>query len=257
MLNWVVLFVSIVGAGAQPGDPITVSAAVSLREVLTEIASDYEASTGQRVTFNFGSTGRLAQQIEQGAPVDLFISASESQMVRLIDAGAVDRASSVVVARNRLVVIVPADARFVPDRLASLADPRIRRIAIGQPATVPAGEYALGALERSGVAGAVRDRLIQGANVRQVMDYVMRGEVDGGLVYRTDAVAAGAGVKVAFVVDDALHAPIVYLAAIVTTSRRADAAGAFVAYLRSDPAVARMRHRGFITDAPATQPAGR
>lgn len=255
MVKWLIGLLAAVFSSSLQAQEITVSAAVSLRDALTEIAQDYERETGTRVVLNFGASGRLAQQIVEGAPVDLFIAAAESQMQRLRDAGRADPDDAAVIARNALVVIVPANARFMPQQVSELTDPRLRRIAVGQPAVVPAGEYAMAALARSAIADTLRGRLVQGTNVRQVLDYVAREEVEAGIVYATDARAAGERVRVAFMIESSLHDPIVYPAAVVAGSRQSAGARSFLQYLQSDGARKRFAAHGFAPPMPTTRPA--
>jgi molybdate transport system substrate-binding protein len=141
---------------------------------------------------------------------------------------------------------VPATTTDPPKAVTDLADARFRRIAIGHPQTVPAGRYAMQALVRLGIDRAMEDRLIYGSNVRQVQDYVARGEVDAGFVYRTDALRAGQSVKVAAAVDESQHDPIRYTASIVTTSPRPEAARRLIEQLVSDHAATTFARHGFV-----------
>jgi molybdate transport system substrate-binding protein len=232
-------------AVASAGQTIAVSAAISLKPALAEIAADYEAKTGDRVQLHFGSSGQLAAQVKEGAPVDAFVSAADRQVEDLVDAKLADAATRTVVAGNALVLIVPADATDPPASLSQLADKKVGRVAIGQPRTVPAGEYAAQALAALKLDARLSDRLVYGSNVRQVLDYVQRGEVDAGLVYRTDVTAAGEKVKVVADVEPALHAPIVYPAVVVSASKKQAAAKRFLQHLRSPEAQAVFAAKGF------------
>ena len=124
-------------------DQVTISAAISLKEAMNEIAQLYQIQTHNAADVNFGASGTLAVQIEQGAPVDLFISAGNKEVDALIAAGLVDPTSREVVAGNQLVLIVPADSRNPPKSFDELLDARFRHIAIGEPRIVPAGQYAM------------------------------------------------------------------------------------------------------------------
>ena len=237
------------------GERITVFAAVSLKDALTEVEKQYEAANpGDDVEFSFGASGQLMAQIKEGAPADVFISAAEKQVTELIDAKLADESSRAPVASNRLVLIVPADAAKPVAVFSDLADARVKRIAIGQPRTVPAGEYAAQALAKLNVLDAVRERLVYGANVRQVLDYVSRGEVDAGIVYATDAMT-DANVKVVATADGSLHDAIVYPAVLVRRDGRTSAgARRFLDHLKAEPTRAVLRKRGFATTAPTTRP---
>jgi molybdate transport system substrate-binding protein len=212
---------------------LIVSAASSLQDALPEIAAGFEKQTGTAVRFNFLASGQLAAQIEQGAPVDLFISASPAQIQELAARNLVF-GQSVDLAGNELALIVPKNAQNAPKDFFDLSDPRIKRICIGEPSAVPAGNYAGQVLRKLGLADAVQTRLIYGANVRQVLQYVERGEVDAGIVYASDAKAAGNAVKVVATADPKWHAPIIYEAAVIDASDKKNEARDFLKYILSD-----------------------
>jgi len=235
------------------GDSITVSTAISMKDALEEVARSYEARSGDDVQLNFGSSGQLMTQIARGAPVDVFISAAEEQMDQLARDKQIDPQTRVDVAGNRLVLIVPGDPTGAPTSFEGLADKRFKRISIGQPESVPAGKYAMQVLTRLDLIDAVRERLVSGANVRQVLRYVERGEVEAGIVYRTDVLAAGK-VCVVATADASWHDPIRYPAAVVSASKHPEAARRFVEFLRRDEAQQILHRHGF-TSPPATQPA--
>jgi molybdate transport system substrate-binding protein len=172
-----------------------------------------------------------------------------------------------VLACNRLVLIVPAEAKHPPKAFTALAEASVKRVSIGQPRTVPAGEYAREVLDKLKVSDALAGRLVYGANVRQVLAYVERGEVDAGIVYKTDAVEAGPRVRVMAEAQEAWHAPIVYPAVIVKASGHREAAARFEAYLQSAGARKIFEGAGFTApvgavgekaagDGPATKPDG-
>ncbi|HEY8666347.1 MAG TPA: molybdate ABC transporter substrate-binding protein [Tepidisphaeraceae bacterium] len=252
-MRWLGLLV-LVGMAVRAGAAtIEVSAAASLQEALTEIARAYEHDSGDTIRLNFGASGQLLAQITHGAPVDLFISAAQAQMDELKKARLI-AGEDHLIARNTLVLIVPASAANPPANFADLTDARFGRIAMGQPKTVPAGEYAMQTIKALKIADAVKPRLVYGLNVRQVLDYVERGEVDAGIVYATDAIAAGEKVKVAAAADEKLHEPIVYSAAVLRDAPQPAAAGAFLAYLSTRPAQAILQKKGFAPPSP-TPPA--
>jgi molybdate transport system substrate-binding protein len=232
-------------ARAEDPPALRISAAISLKDALGDIAEAYQAETGQKVELNLGASGQLMLQIREGAPVDLFISAGQKQVDDLINAKRVDAASRRVVAENALVLIVPNDATNAPKSFDDLKSERVKRIAIGQPRTVPAGEYAMQVLQSLKIASAVKDRLIYGANVRQVLDYVARGEVDAGIVYKTDAELFAKEVKVIATADEKWHQPIEYPAVIVKDSAHADAAEKFLKYLSEPEAQKTLAKYGF------------
>jgi len=230
----------------QPAGPsaLLVSAASSLQDALPEIAAGFEKETGQAVRFNFLASGQLAAQIEQGAPVDLFISASPTQ-VQELQARDLIFGQSVDIAGNELALIVPKGAQNAPKDFFDLADPKFKRISIGEPGAVPAGNYAGEVLRKLGLAAQVKPRLIYGANVRQVLQYVQRGEVDAGIVYVSDAREAGDAVQVVATADPKWHSPIIYEAAVIAASDNKALARDFIKYILSDSGWAIMLKHGF------------
>lgn len=223
---------------------LTVSAASSLAESFEEIARAYErANPGTQVDLNFAASGVLLQQIVRGAPVDVFASADETTLQQAVQAGAVAAGTRQVFARNTLWVVVPPAARQRPTTLAALAGRQVRRVAIGNPASVPVGRYAQGALQAAGLWPAVQAKAITTQNVRQSLDYVARGEVDAGFVYATDAQAAGTRVARAFEVP--VQGGIRYPLAPVVHSRRPGDAQRFIAFVRSPQGQAILRRHGF------------
>ena len=245
----------LVVASAAAAETITVAAAISLKDALAKAAERYRADTGESVELTVGSSGQLASQIANGAPVDLFLSAANKQVDELIKQGVLDEATRKVVAGNALVLVVPADAKSPPASLKELAQGATGKVAIGEPRSVPAGQYAEQALKSAGVAEALKDRLVLGTNVRQVLDYVERGEVSAGLVYATDVVGAGAKaggakVRVACEIAAGEHEPIVYPAAVVKASRRRAAAAKFLDYLASEKGQACLKEFGFTPPPP-------
>lgn len=240
------------GCGRAPerearGEPVvlTLSAAASLREAVTELAGRYEAAhPGTTVRVNLGASGALRQQIEQGARVDVFVSAAEGPMDALAERGLVDPATRADLAGNALVVVVPRGSTAVED-FRDLASPRVGRVALGAPASVPAGEYALEVLRALGVAAAVEAKAVYAQNVRQVLAYVESGNVDAGIVYATDA-AASSRVTVAAAAPPGSHRPIVYPLAVVRASAHPREARALAGFLRGPEARGVLRRRGFL-----------
>ena len=228
-------------AGAQQ---ITVSAATSLTDAFREIGSRFEASRpGVTVRFNFAASGVLIQQILQGAPADVFVSADQQTMNRGIEQKALDAATRRNFAANTLVMIVPAQGGPALARLADLSAPAVRRIAIGKPATVPAGRYTKEALDRDRLYAALEPKFVFADSVRQVLDYVARGEVEAGFVYRTDAELRKEQVRI--VLSTSTRTPITYPAAVVSDSRQPALARAFVDFLSGSEAQAILARHGF------------
>ena len=252
LLSFVVALIISTCAYAQE---LTVSAAVSLKEALSDIVRAYERETNHKVQLNFGATGQLLAQIREGAPVDLFIAAADAHMDHAEGQKLTDPATRKVIATNALVLIVPGDSKSPLAGFADLSRAEVTRVSIGEPKTVPAGMYASQVLRHLKLESPLKDKLIAGASVRQVLDYVERGEVDAGIVYTTDARQSGDKVRVIATAEPAWHDPIRYPAAVVSTSTHQNEAKAFLDYLGSEPAQKLLHDRGFAP--PATQPVRR
>lgn len=236
--------------GAEEGARavVTVSAASSLREVMAEVERAYEAAHPDTdVRVNLGSSGALRQQIEQGAEVDVFVSAAERPVDALEAAGRVDPRSRRVLAGNRVVLVVPAGRPSAVASWASLGEARVGRVALGAPASVPAGEYALEALRSLGIAEAVAKKAVYAQNVRQVLAYVESGNVDAGIVYATDA-AASRGVRVVAAAPPGTHRPVTYVMAVVRDSRDPERAMAVAGFLAGAGGREAFRRRGFVVE---------
>jgi len=220
-------------SGVYAADLI-VSAAASLTNSFREVGKLFEErNPGHKVVFNFASSDVLLSQIAKGAPVDVFASADAESMDRAEKQGLLAPGTRRVLLRNRLVLVAPSDAPAI-DGLASLANAAIRRIAIGNPASVPAGRYAREALEKAGLWAKLESKLIMAQNVRQALDYVARDEVDAGFVYATDAAIMAGKVRIAAEIPTTT--PIVYPLALVNDTRNRALADAFVQVLATDAA---------------------
>jgi molybdate transport system substrate-binding protein len=232
------------GAGAQA---LTVSAAISAKDAVEAIGRQLTAERpGLVLRFNFGASGDLQKQIEAGAPVDVFVSAAAGPMDQLQQKGLIVAASRRAVARNVLTVVKPADSRLDLTRPADLLDPHVSRIAIGNPRTVPAGQYAEESLRALGLWDGLRAKLVRAENVRQVLDYVVRGEVDAGFVYTTDAATRRDGVREAVRPGEDTYRPVIYPVATVAGTRRLTEAAAFINALTSPRGQAVLRQLGFL-----------
>jgi molybdate transport system substrate-binding protein len=239
-------FLLLIGTGAVSAQEVVLSVAISMREAVQEMGRGFSAARpGVTLRYNLGSSGELQKQIEAGAPVDLFISAGERQMDELEAKGLIVAATRRVFARNLLTVIKPADSRVDITKAADLGDARVRRIVIGNPKTVPAGQYAEESLRALGLWEQVRPKLVFAENVRQALDYVARGEVDAGFVYTTDAATQKTGVREAFRPADDTYRPVTYPAAVVATSKQAELARAFLDLLVSQEGQAVLGRLGF------------
>jgi molybdate transport system substrate-binding protein len=231
-------------AGSTYAADLTVSAAASLTNAFREIALGYERQyPGSKVALNFGASGALLQQLSKGAPVDVFASADEETMDQAQNRGLVKATDRRDFVRNTLVLIVPADSTAAIKRLEDLTQSRVKRFAIGIPASVPVGRYTKHALEAAKLWTALEPKAVNTHNVRQSLDYVARGEVDAGFVYATDAAIMKDKVQVAFEVplDIAIRYPIARTAA----SANAAEADRFISYVSSPAAQAVLAKFGF------------
>jgi molybdate transport system substrate-binding protein len=226
---------------AEPG--LTVLAASSLTESLQRVGDAWAAAGHPPVTLSFDASSRLARQVEAGAPADLFFSADQEWMDHVAARGLVDPASRVNLLGNTLVVVVPAASTLSVTSVADLARPEVQHLALaGEP--VPAGRYARAALRALGGWEAVQERVVSGDNVRATLAWVAAGEAEAGVVYATDA-RIEPRVKVAWTLPASAHPPVVYPAAVVTTSKNPAEAAEFLLFCRSVDAMAVFRAAGF------------
>ena len=224
---------------------LLVSAAGSLQDVLNELKVLYQKEQKNvNISFNFAASGPLQQQIEQGASVDIFISAAKKQVDDLEKKNLLLPESRVIIAKNRLVLITPKNSSGV-NSFYSLQDEKVKRIAIGEPRSVPAGQYAKQVLEQLKIWSNIKSKLVYGNNVRQVLAAVESGNADAGLVYVTDAKISGQ-VKVVVVADEKFHSPIIYPLAIIRGSKNVDAAKNFSKFLVSNLSKTVFKKYGFI-----------
>lgn len=224
---------------------IIVSAAASLKEAFNEIAQLNEQRNNVKVHFNFGASGALQRQIEAGAPVDVYASAGAQQMDQLATKELIVSASRTDFARNMLVLVEPANSSAIAS-FNDLTKPEVKKIAVGNPKTVPAGQYTAQALNKLHLLPAIQAKLIYAEDVRQVLDYVVRGEVDAGIVYSSDVLSAGAKVKEVVRAPEDSHDPILYPIAILKDSKRKDAARKFIDLVLSSEGQKILAKYGFL-----------
>lgn len=237
---------SVVPSVKQENVQLTISAAASLKDALSEIVTIYsQAKSNVAIRNNFGSSGNLQQQIINGAPVDVFISAAAKQMDELQKKGLIIPDTRRDLLSNRLVLIVPADKNDISD-LKDLTTANIKRIAIGDPRSVPVGQYAEQALTKLELFQDVQSKFVLGNNVRQVLQFVESGNAQAGIVYATD-VKTSTKVKVVQVLDARLHKPIVYPIAVLQKSTNQPSAKSYLEFLSSEPAKTIFEKYGFST----------
>lgn len=233
-------------ASAESQKVLTVSAAISLKDAFAEIGKLYETkNNGVKVFLNFGASGDLAQQIQGGAPVDVFASAAQKDMDELDGKGLVLQGSRSNFAANSVVLIARTDSEIAPSSFEGLFAKEIKKIAIGNPKTVPAGKYAEEVFSYYKLLPSMKDKLIFTENVRQVLDYVSRGEVDAGIVYATDVLLKAEEVRVVTTAPEASHKPVVYPIAVIKGSKNESAAKAWVSLVLSPEGQGILEKYGF------------
>jgi molybdate transport system substrate-binding protein len=240
----VALVCLLVGLPAQAAT-LRVHAAISLSEALEEVGAAYTKETGTVVRFNFASSAALAREIELGSPGDLFISADEVTMTRLQGKAWVLADGRTSVLSNSLVVVVPRDSALEIHGAASLASDAVSRLALADPEEVPAGVYARLYLDAAGVWGAVASKVVATEDVRAALRAVERGDVDAGIVYRTDAMTSTL-VKVAYETKAGEAPRASYAAAVLSEAVSPDEALHFIDFLSSASARAIFERHGFV-----------
>jgi molybdate transport system substrate-binding protein len=231
-------------AAAATGGEITVFAAASLTDALKEIAASYEKNSGHKIRFNFAASNTLAQQIQAGAPADVFFSADEAKMDALAAAGLISEGSRRNVLGNSLVVITARDGPSI-GTLRDLTNPSIRYLSLADPAAVPAGIYAKDLLEKEGCWDAVKSKVVPAENVRTALAVVASGNAEAGIVYKTDA-AISKKIKVVLEIPIEQGPNIRYPIALLKDSRHKADAQRFLDYLNGKSAADVFEKSGFI-----------
>ncbi len=242
------LSMSLLSGTAHPDqDPILIFAAASLGGPLDSMAAQYMAITGTPVLIAYGASGTLAQQIQIGADVDLFISADTSWVVRLV----ADKNSPVLswqpFLRNHLVTITSASLDHRMRAFGALDGPTINKIAIADPETAPVGRYATDYLKRIGIFDRIRGKLIIQDDARGVVNAVRLEIADIGFVYSSDATVSNA-VRTVETIPDSLFPPIVYGLALMKTGR-ADQTRKFARFMQEPASLALFARYGFMVDS--------
>jgi molybdate transport system substrate-binding protein len=244
MLRIAVIAAPLLAVLGQAGEraTVTVSAAASLT-VLQQLAAAYEQRSGESIVLNFAASNVLARQIAAGARVDVFVSADEAQMD--VVSAYVEPSSRVLLVSNQLAIAVPDDRPRTFASIRDLTDPAIRRIALGDPAAVPAGVYAKTYLEKLGIWDVLLPKVVPSGSVRLALAAVESGAVDAAIVYKTD-IASARRAREAFVVPVAEGPRIVYPAAVIRAAPNRAGARRFLDYLRSADAMAVFERAGFL-----------
>lgn len=241
--------VSAVTPGITVPETITVSAAASLTNAFTDMGAQFvKENPGTNVTFNFESSGSLRMQIEGGAPVDVFASADEKQMDILGNKSLIDNSSRKDFTHNSLVLIVPANSALNITNITDLTNPKVQKIGIGNPDTVPVGNYTKTALTEAGLWSQLANKTVPGEDVRQVLTYVERGEVDAGFVYSTDAKIADPG-TIKVVTNVPVSTPVTYPIAVVSASNHKETAQKFLNFVTGTEGQNILKGYGFVTQS--------
>ena len=232
------------GTPAFAAQELIVSAAASLTNAMREVANQYEKThPGTKIVCNFAASGVLLQQMNKGAPVDVFAAADQKTMNQAQEKKLINPKTRKNFVTNRLVLIVPMDSKLIVKSLKELTKPQVKRVAVGNPATVPAGRYAKEALVKAGLWEKLNPKFIFAESVRQVLDYVRRGEVDTGFVYSTDAAIAKGKAKTIMAVTE--HAPILYPIAVTASTGKKALAQDFLNFVLSPKAQEIFKKYGF------------
>lgn len=224
-------------------EEINISAAASLKEVMSEIKNEYESKNKDvELVINFGSSGSLKQQIEQGAPCDIFISAGEKQVEDLDKGGFLISDTVKEFTKNRLVLIAPKTSSL--DNIDNLTTDKIKHIGIGHPDSVPAGKYADEVLNNLNLKDKVKEKLIFGKDVKEVLAWTSSGNADAGFVYKSDT-TNNKSIKVVEEIDDKNHSPIIYPLAIIKDSKKYEQSKKLEEFLLSEDVKTILKKYGY------------
>ena len=240
-----VLFLSLFLSVSLSAAELTVHAAASLSDAMKEIGAAYEKESGDKLQFNFGASNMLERQIEEGAPADVFLSADEAKMDALEKKGLLLSGTRRSLLSNSLVIVVAADSTALPKSAADLAKPECKKIALAETRSVPAGIYARAYLEKMGLWESVSEKVVPTENVRAALAAVQSGNVDAGIVYKTDALISKK-VKVTVEISEADAPKISYPVGVVKSSKEPERAKKFVEYLAGPAARSVFEKFGFI-----------
>jgi len=235
-------------SSAEPANEITISAAISLKNAFGEIGKIFEEKhLRAKIRFNFGASGDLARQIEGGAPVDVFASAAQKDMDEIDQKGFIIPGARINFAGNSMVLVKPGMSRIRMESFEDLRKPEVKRIAIGNPKSVPAGRYAEEVLKWFKLWEVVTEKLVFAEHVRQVLDYIARNEVDAAMIYSTDAMIRPKEVTTVMKAPGKSHQPIVYPIAVVKGSKNQSLGKEFIALVLSIEGKNLLNKYGFET----------
>jgi molybdate transport system substrate-binding protein len=222
---------------------LTISAAASLQNALTDIKASFNKEhPNVKITYNFGASGALEQQISQGAPVDLFFSAAEDKFQNLVQEGLIEKNNGTDLVGNDLVLVVPKDSNKGIKTFEDLT--KADKIALGTPESVPAGQYGKETLGKLNIWNSVEGKVVYAKDVRQVLTYVETGNVDAGIVYKTDALTSQ-NVKIVATAEENTHTPIIYPVGVIKNSSHPKEAALFYHYLQNQKSIKIFEKYGF------------
>lgn len=228
----------------EQSETLTVSVAASLTDCMEAVREAFNQEYPEiELQFNFGSSGALQQQIEQGAPVDLFFSAGMAPMMKLEEEGLLVSGSMTPALKNRLALIVPANSTKSLT-FETLKEANLETLAIGEITTVPAGQYTWETFESLKIADKLQPILVYAKDVREVLSWVETGNAAAGVVYETDAKISNK-VKISDLAEDSLHSPIIYPVAIMKNTQQLENSKLFVSFLNTETATAIFEAFGF------------
>lgn len=223
---------------------LTISAAASLKEAMTDIEKEFEKNSNVDLILNFGASGSLQQQIEQGAPCDVFISAGQKQMNALEDKSLLLEDTRKDLLKNSLVLIGPKDTSL--DKLSDIKDSTVKHIAMGDPSSVPAGKYADEVIENLSIKDDISSKLVFAKDVKEVLAWVASGNAEVGFVYKSDALVSDS-VKIIENIDEQYHTPITYPIATIKSSKNPNECKSFIDFLFIENSQKTFKKYGYIT----------
>jgi len=253
LVTFVVLCLMLVGCSIQTAEQpknqpveLTVSAAVSLKDALIEIQKNYQVKYPNiKISYNLGASGSMQKQIEEGAPVDVFISAAAKQMDVLENKNLIKKETRKNLVENQLVLIVPQNSTLQVSKIEDLTRRAVKQFAMGAPESVPAGQYTQQVLTKLGVYSEVQPKTVLAKDVRTVLAYVETGNVEAGMVYKTDAITSDK-VNIVATAPAGTHQSIVYPMAMLATTKEVKASTDFMSYLVSEESKVVFEKYGFI-----------
>ena len=232
---------------------VNVFAAASLADSLKRVTVQYEKHSADKLVFNLGASSMLARQIEEGAPADIFFSADEAKMNDLQAKGLIETATRRSRLSNTLVIIIPAKGGVAASSPGDLTNPKIKRVALGDPRAVPIGIYAKAYLQKLGLWGEIEPKVVPTENVRAALSAVEAGDADASIVYKTDAMISKK-VKISYAVPAGEGPKISYPMALLKGTKEPEAAMRFLSYLESEEAGKVFEQYGFVLTSGSSAP---